>query len=194
MTSKKKSKNSTVAHTSSWRVAVHEAGHAVVAHALGVQVGDVTIEPGVTKHGDKYAGLTLMNYDACALLRGLDEYYDADADEDDGAREEEMLQFQIKSMQVSFGGKLAEELFFGAAEDAGFGPDLESINDLAERVCPPDPQELDEKKVDAPPRATYEECLKLAQEKLATVPKWEEDYFKETVKIILDAMRAERKR
>lgn len=165
-----------------WRVAVHEAGHAVAAHAVGVPVGDVTIIPGATTNGDGYAGRTSLNHSPHHVRRALDELYDLESDSGDGSRDNETFAFVVKSMQVSFAGMVAEELFFGEAEEAGLGPDYAAINMCAEVVCQPDRQEAEEKTVDAPPGATYEECLRLAQEKVKTQPKWEEDYFKDWVK------------
>ena len=163
-----------------WRVAVHEAGHAIVAHALGLRVGDMTIVPGVTVHGDGYAGFTGLAHDPNEVLRAIDEYYDLENDSDD--REANTFFFLMKNMQVSFAGMVAEELFFDGADDSGLGPDYEAINSYAEVVCQPDPQEFEEMRLDAPPAATHEERLQLAQEKLKTLPKWEEDYFKDWIR------------
>jgi hypothetical protein len=164
-----------------WRVAVHEAAHAVAAHALGIPLGSVTIAPGATTDGDGYAGRTELRQSPREIQRAVDENCDVEEDSDEGSREKKRLTFCIANMQVSFAGMVAEELFFGAADESGLAGDYDAINSCAEVVCQPDPQELDEKKLDAPPGATYEECLNLAREKVKSLSKWEEDYFKDWV-------------
>lgn len=160
-----------------WRVAIHEAGHAVAAHALGVPLGEITIVPGRTGEGAHYAGLTNLNHGEHQVRRALDEYYDCDGDDDDG-READTLAFVSKSIQVSYAGKIAEELFFGDGDPSSWEHDFSSIHRCAERVCPPDAQEIAETSIAISPDATYEGCLDVAREKAASTPLHEVDHFK----------------
>lgn len=164
-----------------WRVAVHEAGHAVAAHTLGIRIDRVTIVGGATADGERYEGFAGFGYDLAALRKALDEYYDAEDDDDDDDREERTFFLLMKSMQVSFGGKVAEELFFGAAEETGITSDLESVNTCADRLCPPDPKEIQERtlslSLDMGMDAAMAEAIKLLPE----LPKQEHEFFCEWV-------------
>ena len=162
-----------------WRVAVHEAGHAVAAHALGVRIGDVTIVQGTTFDGEGYAGRTRLEYESETLRRSLDGYYDADNDDDDDDREEKTFFLLLKSMKVSFAGMLAEELFFGGAEESGVQQDLEAINTCAERLCPPDSKEVEERGVPISLDMSMEEALSEAIKRMPEVPKQEYEYMVE---------------
>ena len=64
-----------------WRVAVHEAAHAVVAHVLDVPLGAVSIVPGRTLFGDGYAGISNLAIAPEEVSRVMDDYSEIDGDD-----------------------------------------------------------------------------------------------------------------
>jgi hypothetical protein len=169
-----------------WRTAVHEAGHVVAAHMLGIPLGPVTIVPGKGPDGVAFLGRAKLNVDPHHARRAWDEYYDSEDELGDAdaerRREDESLVFFARQIQISFAGMLAEEIFFGAA-DGGLQHDLHSIAMCADRVCPPDAREAAESRFTAPPNATPEEIRALLAEALERrLAKHETELFQDWLK------------
>lgn len=165
--------------TSRWRVAVHEAGHAVAAHALGVPIDHVTIAAGVTHNGEDYAGRLELKHDPATLRQAMDDYCDGESDDED--REEKTFFLLLKSIKISFAGKLAEEIFFGAAEDSGVQHDLKAINTCAERLCPPDAKEIAERTMPLSLDMSMEEAVSEAIKLMPEMRKQEYEYLLEWI-------------
>lgn len=103
----------------------------------------------------------------------LDEYAAAE----DGVEDDDIIPFAVRHVQVSFGGMIAEELFFGAVDDRTCDGDARAISIFAERICPPDAQEMTEMCIEASEGASEDELPGVATAKLAELPLNEQDYF-----------------
>ncbi|XXP77440.1 MAG: AAA family ATPase [Lettuce witches'-broom phytoplasma] len=92
------------------RVAIHEMGHAILAHKLGRKVVRVTIEP-----RGKFGGYTLVLPNKASNLPTQKDLE--------------------KSIQISLGGRIAEEFFYGDGEfSVGASDDYEKAYSLASQM------------------------------------------------------------
>jgi ATP-dependent Zn protease len=94
------------------RVAAHEAGHAVVARALGVPVSFVEVTP-CRYHPNCYNGLTSTN-------NGMNKF------------ERPTRKQVVHALTIGFAGMATEQYLFGYVDD-GSRADMEGISDTAMR-------------------------------------------------------------
>lgn len=155
-----------------WRIAVHEAGHLVVAYILGIGLDEV-VRLQEAHARQCVAGELLRDYasaDELVAVRRCD-------DLNDEVFVASRIATITENLQISLAGMVAEELFFGSTSDLS-SVDAEAIQICLAAACHADSDELRHRTVDVPRGATLHEWLILAEQKYATLPKCEADHFR----------------